>query len=301
MSCVLSVIDLILAPMIKANFMKCAVLTIIQALIVLSLFGQSQSSNNNALCIEYTFSHLTDTVNTSKVVTGKYCLSLLGTQTSYIATSTKTTDSLMTKMMDDPSGFTSLEQSFLQNSMAQKGTTERFYADLSNKKIAYFIPWVTGKIAIYYTLPEFDWQLTDSSKDIIGVRCTKATGYWKGRHYTAWYAPSIPSSAGPWKANGLPGLILSMYDSKNHVQWHAVQLYTPNITPDVSIPPKTEVVTKEQFEKMKQDFIKDPQGTMNTVNAANAANGNNSTTTITIKGDGKLRPKPPINNPIELP
>lgn len=32
--------------------------------------------------------------------------------------------------------------------------------------------------------------------------------------YTSWYAPEIALNKGPWKFNGLPGLILKVEDSK---------------------------------------------------------------------------------------
>lgn len=65
-------------------------------------------------------------------------------------------------------------------------------------------------------IPAIDWQLTDSIKDICGYQCKKATCTFRGLKWTAWYS-DIPKSVGPWKLNGLPGLILeAMTENNDH-------------------------------------------------------------------------------------
>lgn len=47
---------------------------------------------------------------------------------------------------------------------------------------------------------------------IEGYLCHRATATYKGKTWVAWYTEDIPSSAGPWKLSGLPGLILRAED-----------------------------------------------------------------------------------------
>ena len=65
----------------------------------------------------------------------------------------------------------------------------------------------------YYTevAPKFNWQLHDTCRTICGHKCQKASANYRGRHWEAWYAADLPFNGGPYKFNGLPGLILELY------------------------------------------------------------------------------------------
>jgi GLPGLI family protein len=52
-----------------------------------------------------------------------------------------------------------------------------------------------------------DWTLTDDTVTIGGYLCKTATCQLHGRRWTVHYAEDIPTTAGPWKLCGLPGLI----------------------------------------------------------------------------------------------
>ncbi len=67
---------------------------------------------------------------------------------------------------------------------------------------------VNGKV------PTISWTLSDDTLVIGEYLCHKATGKYAGRTWTVWYTEEIPSSAGPWKLRGLPGMILKAADNK---------------------------------------------------------------------------------------
>jgi len=66
------------------------------------------------------------------------------------------------------------------------------------------------------------WTLLSERKDIQGYSCQKALAAFKGRKWTAWYTTEIPISDGPWKLNGLPGLILDAVDSDSLYHFYCV-------------------------------------------------------------------------------
>ena len=56
--------------------------------------------------------------------------------------------------------------------------------------------------------PEIAWTLTDSTMTIGGYSCQQAMVTFRGVVWTVYYTEEIPSSAGPWRLHGLPGLIV---------------------------------------------------------------------------------------------
>lgn len=70
------------------------------------------------------------------------------------------------------------------------------------------------------TLPKFSWEITKQKKKIGIFNCILGTTTFRGRKYYAWYTPEIPVYSGPWKLNGLPGMILEAYDEGQNVNWN---------------------------------------------------------------------------------
>lgn len=65
-----------------------------------------------------------------------------------------------------------------------------------------------------YTEPaELTWTLLEDTITISTYLCHKAQATYGGRTWNAYYTEEIPSTAGPWKLNGLPGLIVKAEDA----------------------------------------------------------------------------------------
>ena len=75
--------------------------------------------------------------------------------------------------------------------------------------------------------PEFNWILTNETKKIGNFNCNKATCHFRGRDYTAWYTMEIPVPYGPWKFQGLPGLILEVYTPNQEIYFCAKKVLFP--------------------------------------------------------------------------
>jgi len=65
---------------------------------------------------------------------------------------------------------------------------------------------------------DFSWKITNETKNIGNFLAYKATCQnFRGRNYTAWFTYEVPVSFGPWKFNGLPGLILEVMDDNFNI------------------------------------------------------------------------------------
>ena len=90
---------------------------------------------------------------------------------------------------------------------------------------------MTPKDSLVYLSEEtgiISWSLYDEQKVIGSHTCQKAKTHFRGREYTAWFTLDIPVNFGPWKLNGLPGLILEVYDSRQEVYFIATTIDIDN-------------------------------------------------------------------------
>jgi GLPGLI family protein len=75
--------------------------------------------------------------------------------------------------------------------------------------------------------PKFNWALINETKKVGNFNCLKATCHFRGRDYIAWYTLEIPVSHGPWKFQGLPGLILEVYTPNQEIYFSAKKILFP--------------------------------------------------------------------------
>lgn len=99
--------------------------------------------------------------------------------------------------------------------------------------------------------PQINWKIEKETKKIGKFTCQKATAIFRGRNYTAWFTSKIPLPYGPWKLQGLPGLILEAYDAKKYVYWGFKSVEYPSKTKEkagyMKIPNNLKVLNYSEF------------------------------------------------------
>ncbi len=117
--------------------------------------------------------------------------------------------------------------------------------------------------------PNFKWEMQSDTLTIKGYLCNKATGYFGGRTYIAWFTHEIPIQDGPYVFCGLPGLIVKIHDTKNHYDFTLVSLQQTTSTSFLKTPnvgKKVISATREQLfkarERMRTQFLEVLQNEM---------------------------------------
>lgn len=105
------------------------------------------------------------------------------------------------------------------------------YWNLTAGKISVYSSVMGNKYVTEEEMPSMEWDMEeDSVKTVIGYTCHKARTYFRGREWSVWYTEDIPVSHGPWKFNGLPGLILDAR-CDGYVTVTACEISTKDLSP----------------------------------------------------------------------
>jgi|688.fasta_scaffold01273_29 GLPGLI family protein len=104
---------------------------------------------------------------------------------------------------------------------------QKVYFDLKKKK-CFEIKYLKTIFIVQDTLSLPNWNILEEVKIINNHSCQKAITTLKGRNYEVWFTLDYPSKYGPWKLNGLPGLILLAQDDTKEVYFEATEIIKTN-------------------------------------------------------------------------
>lgn len=106
---------------------------------------------------------------------------------------------------------------------------------------------------------KMNWTLEAGGDTVIlGYRCQKAFASYAGREYIAWFTTQIPISEGPYKFNGLPGLILKISDTKHQHCFSLVSIKKVNYFQPITfrLSDYVDISAEEYIKIMKNKMIR---------------------------------------------
>lgn len=122
------------------------------------------------------------------------------------------------------------------------------------------------------SIPEMVWTISDEQDSLMGYACHKARTQFRGRSYTVWFTLQIPTNYGPWKFNGLPGLILMAQDDEGLFKWtvlgierpqnRLIYIYDPKRGKEVPGTPDMKIIStsRANMRKVQKKLWADPVG-----------------------------------------
>lgn len=293
-------------------------------LIAVAVGASAQKADTAQVLIHYKFTHVRDTTNRDHPYTENMALYVGRNSSAY-----RSYDNVLEQIEFKKQFQAALAASpdgHVQLNRQKRGSGGEYYEFPNEKKLARKEPLVMESHLIEDTMPAIDWKISSDTMTFGGLHCQKATGYFKGRNYTAWFCPDLPLHVGPWKLNGLPGVIVEAYDAKKDVQFmfDGVEKVVMTIKPDdqpagpttgprpirigmndggdpniIRLPKDAIKTTDKEFNKLDAAMRKDPDAFVQSQMAARNANLPPGADHIRMKI--KVGPQTMINNPIELP
>jgi GLPGLI family protein len=270
-----------------------------KSLLLLLTFGiivfnaKAQSPEMAKATVRYKFSHIRDTMAKDKPYTENMILFLGQSSSAYKSYDRKLQDALMKKQIEAQLAEQKGSGNVNIKVTGSKPTTRvEYYQFAATNKLVRKENLITPYL-IEEKMPVINWKITADTATFGTLLCQKATGHFKGRDYTAWFCPDLPFHAGPWKLNGLPGLIVEAYDTNREVEFkfdgmeQVVASDKPAVAADAAPPqgpgttmirfggpddnadpnlialPSNAVKTSEkEFDKLQEAMRKDPQAFM---------------------------------------
>lgn len=162
-----------------------------------------------------------------------------------------------------------------------------------------FVPLVFSIFSIDIT-DKLDWKVSDEKIKIGNYNCQKAQLNYGDRNWTAWFTTDISISDGPYVFKNLPGLIVKIYDENKDFDFELIQV--KNFKWKELYPVKSQKrITWKDFEKLQDDFYKDPFAMINKsdIKSYDGA-GNEIKTNLKEMRDNRQAQIRGKNNPIEL-
>lgn len=297
-------------------------------LVMAFLSASAQKPDTAQVLVHYKFTHVRDTTNKANPYTENMVLIVGKNAAAYKSYDAQMENELFKKQFQEklansPDGHVSMNRS-----SHASGTAYYQYPD--DKKLVRKEPLAINSYLVTSDLPAIDWKIRGDTATFGGLHCQKATAHFMGRDYTAWFCPDLPLHVGPWKLNGLPGVIVEAYDEKKDVVFKfdgiekaviavktdghpagpvhdgqgpitlTVGMDDSDADPNIILPPAKAIKTSEkEFSKLQEAMRKDPDALVQSMLAAQAANMPGGGPKMNMKI--KVGPQPVINNPIELP
>ena len=150
-------------------------------------------------------------------------------------------DSLLLSLSLPDNELAESSRNMLENNINKDSNNALFY-DIENDYFFFFEVINKKKFKVLDKFNKIKWHLHAEYKLIQKFKCQKASCEFRGRNYEVWFSSEIPINLGPWKFNGLPGLILEVSSKDN-----ALSIVVENISINKSI---TSYFNPNSFQKV---------------------------------------------------
>lgn len=196
-----------------------------------------------------------------------------------------------------------IDESFIKNNLNNKETPSdvNFMVKKENDILLKYYKINEDNFFVEETKPKINWKIFKESKIINGVLCQKATTFFRGRNWLAWFANDYPTQTGPYIFGGLPGIILEIEDLKKEYFFSMISISKK--IDNILFPNKGIKINNQQLNKLYIDYFEDPYRKMKERGVVNFYDENGNQLPTPDFDKKKIEIQKYIknnNNPIEL-
>lgn len=117
--------------------------------------------------------------------------------------------------------------------------------------------WFSKRIMYEEIMQPTDWHIETQCDSLFGYSCFRATGQFGGRIWYVVFTTDIAVNGGPWKLNGLPGVILHAEDAAKNFCFKCIAI-KPTDEPIYMYEIPTEKVSKNKWLRMERAMHESP-------------------------------------------
>ncbi len=218
------------------------------------LLSFAQTSESVIAKANYKLTHHYDTTDFNRIHTENFIVYLGNSSAHYKSYDRQLQDSAMLLSFQ--------KEGAMAPPAGRRYDDEEIYSYYNEKKMFTSTKPTLGKFIVERSFSPIDWEILPEKKQLFGYSCQKATGSFHGRNYVAWFTTELPFNAGPWKLNGLPGLIIHATDETERIQFELSGFQTVENSVAKTIWDKNErlSITWEEYKKLAKFFQDDPIG-----------------------------------------
>lgn len=187
--------------------------------------------------------------------------------------------------------------------LPRNGTAERIFYNYQTQVATITHTLVKDTLLMPETMSNIAWNLRADEKQIGGANCRLAEGNFRGRTWRVWYNPEIPVQSGPWKLQGLPGLIVDAQDATGTIRFDLISIMPYSGNECVCLPKIYKTTTKAALASLLEEMRSNPQIISDKRKQTEPSIPLPPGTTMTVKTSIITTPgfkAAVVNNPLEL-
>lgn len=247
------------------GIVKYQLITVFIILGLLPYCGYSQESERVLAKVNYDFYHLNDTLQPEKSIQEEMVLYIGKSSTLYGSFE-------FNRIMRDMEN--QIKASAFDGNLVllsqRHNSPDSYYIRMHDQEISHIYRAKNGtNYLLEEEYPLIEWQINDNTQIVGGYEAQQAKGEFGGRVYVVWFATELPLQGGPWKLQGLPGLVLEAESEDGDVKFSFVAIETEvDEVAEIGLPMGVVKTTPQALERLLAAIDKNPQAAFSARSAA---------------------------------